>query len=128
MSNPSENAVEGQAVFQLVGIGYRSLPAADAAASATGLTPVLTDVLTRAVARLNPELPEETVQTAARTVLRPPNPTLVQNNRWLHGLLMNGVEVTARPCEWRRDLHDRSQIRGGARSYQRSHQYRGDGG
>lgn len=100
MSNPSEKAVESQALSQLVGIGYRCLAAPDVVASATGhLTnqvPVLADALTRAVARLNPELPEETVQAAARTVLRPPNPTLVQNNRWLHGLLMNGVEVEFR--------------------------------
>lgn len=96
MTNPSENAVESQAISQLAGIGYRSLPAADVVASATGQMPVLADALTRAVARLNSELPEETVQTAARSMLRPPHPTLVQNNRWLHGLLMDGVKVEYR--------------------------------
>lgn len=96
MSNLSENAIESQAASQLEGIGYRLLPAADLLSGGEGPLPVLWDALSRAIARLNPELPPETVQATAKSVARPPHPTLVENNRWWHGLLTDGVGVEYR--------------------------------
>jgi len=49
-------------------------------------TALLAKRLTTAVHRLNPELAAGTVEQVVRTVQRPPHPTLIENNRWLHGL------------------------------------------
>jgi len=51
-----------------------------------------------AIDRLNPGLPEDAREDAFRKVLRPDRPTLVTNNRALHGMLRDGVEV-----EYQRD-------------------------
>ena len=59
-------------------------------------TALLSKRLVAAVQRLNPGLPPDTVEQVARTVRRPPHPTLIENNRWLHGLLTDGVEVEYR--------------------------------
>ncbi len=49
--------------------------------------------LQNALRRLNPALPFNTIDEVARIVTHPPHATLIQNNRWFHGLLTNGVEV-----------------------------------
>jgi len=45
------------------------------------------------VKKLNPHLPQRTVDLVVATVSRPPYTTLVENNRWFHRLLTNGVIV-----------------------------------
>uniref|UniRef100_UPI0035933E85 type I restriction endonuclease n=1 Tax=Thiocapsa sp. TaxID=2024551 RepID=UPI0035933E85 len=57
---------------------------------------VLQGRLSAALHRLNPVLPHEVIEGVVRTLAHPPHPTLVQNNRWLHRLLSNGVEVEYR--------------------------------
>ena len=52
--------------------------------------------LAAAIRKFNPELPNDAVKQVVRTVQRPPHPTLIENNRWLHGLLTDGVEVEYR--------------------------------
>ncbi|QEA14410.1 type I restriction endonuclease subunit R [Comamonas flocculans] len=52
-----------------------------------------------ALQRLNPRLPRETLDGVARTLAHPPHPTLIQNNRWLHGLLVDGVPVEYRDAK-----------------------------
>ncbi len=46
-----------------------------------------------ALHRLNPDLPHDTVEEVVRILSRPPHPTLIENNRWFHGLLTDGVQV-----------------------------------
>src|SRR5690606_2983177 len=46
--------------------------------------------------RLNPHFSSDVVAQVVRTVTTPPHPTLEQNNRWLHALLIEGVEVEYR--------------------------------
>jgi type I restriction enzyme R subunit len=53
-------------------------------------------VLSGVIRRLNPELPKDAIEEVLRTLLRPPHPTLIQNNRWFHALLTDGVEVEYR--------------------------------
>ena len=55
--------------------------------------------LKAALRRLNPSLPEEAIVQAATAVSRPPEPTLIQNNRWFHRLLTDGVDVDYRTKE-----------------------------
>src|SRR5437588_11424083 len=57
---------------------------------------ILEGRLGAALHRLNPTLPLEQSEQVVRTVSRPPHPTLIQNNRWFHGLLTDGVEVEYR--------------------------------
>jgi type I restriction enzyme R subunit len=52
--------------------------------------------LIAALHRLNPSLPHEVREQVIRTLSRAPHPTLIQNNRWFHMLLTDGVEVEYR--------------------------------
>lgn len=101
--SPTENLVEDVAAVYFGSLNYvvkRGVEIDDAGergeggASASQL--VLTNRLIAAVHRLNPELPNEQCEQVARTLTRPPHPTLIQNNRWFHNLLTDGVEVEYR--------------------------------
>lgn len=52
--------------------------------------------LSAALHRLNPDLPDATIEEVVRVLSRPPHPTLIENNRWFHGLLTDGVPVEYR--------------------------------
>lgn len=54
---------------------------------------LLMERLTAAITRLNPQIPEEARQDAVRSLLATQFPSLVEENRRLHGLLLNGVGV-----------------------------------
>lgn len=57
---------------------------------------LLETVLRGALSILNPGFPESSLDQVCRVVSRPPHPTLIQNNRWFHTLLTDGVEVEYR--------------------------------
>ncbi|MFO1044175.1 MAG: type I restriction endonuclease subunit R [Planctomycetaceae bacterium] len=46
-----------------------------------------------AITRLNPHLPSESVDAVVANHAHPPHPTLIEDNRWFHDLLTNGVPV-----------------------------------
>ena len=52
--------------------------------------------LRRSLQKLNPAVPHEAIEEVVRKLARPPHPTLIQNNRWCHGLLTDGVEIEYR--------------------------------
>ena len=54
---------------------------------------ILGTVLTAAAKKLNPDIPSEVLEPLGRILSRPPHPTLVQNNRWFHTQLTDGVQV-----------------------------------
>lgn len=54
---------------------------------------ILKDRLSQAVARLNPELPPSAVEDVVHVLANPSYPSLEQNNRAIHRLLINGVKV-----------------------------------
>ncbi len=60
---------------------------------------VLAQRLRDALARLNPELPAEALEDAFRKLTRPEGAELIQRNRALHRLLVNGVTVEYRTRE-----------------------------
>jgi type I restriction enzyme R subunit len=60
---------------------------------------VLAQRLRDALARLNPELPAETLEDAFRKLTRPEGADLIQRNRALHRLLVDGVTVEYRDAE-----------------------------
>ncbi|QKK08438.1 MAG: type I restriction endonuclease subunit R [Planctomycetota bacterium] len=99
MTSPTERLVEDVAFvyFGAIGAGAKSGADIDDAAERSDATQfLLQGRVTAALQRLNPELPHETVEEAVRTLTRPPHPTLIQNNRWFHTLLVDGVEVEYR--------------------------------
>lgn len=94
MTQLTESIIEEAAVAGLRAVGY--VNAAEARAEA----------LQRAVTRLNAHLPESSLAPVAASVSRPPHPTLVENNRWFHDLLINGATL-----EYKDD--DTGETRGG---------------
>jgi len=98
-SNPTEQLVEDVAsvYFDAIGVAIKRGVEIDDAGERGGTTEVmLTGRLGAALHRLNPDLPHDTVEEVVRILSRPPHPTLIQNNRWFHGLLTDGVEVEYR--------------------------------
>lgn len=83
--------------FQSFGCGLRHGPEIDD----TGERPdaahiMLQGRLREALCRLNPALPRDVCEQVVRTLAHAPYPTLVQNNRWFHTRLTDGVEVEYR--------------------------------
>jgi len=67
---------------------------------------LLAQRLRDALARLNPNLPADALDDASRKLTRPEGADLVQRNRALHRLLVDGVPVeyriqAERPAGWR---------------------------
>ncbi len=109
MSSPNEQLVEDIAAVYFGAIGAairRGIEIDDAGERSDATRVVLTGRLGGALHRLNPDLPHDTVEEAVRILSRPPHPTLIQNNRWFHVLLTDGVEVEYRDAK-------SGEIRGG---------------
>ena len=90
----SENVIEDVAVSFLDSVGIPTrlgseLPEAGLQPHAGLIGPVLRDALTK----LNPELDHDAIEQVVRTLRQPPHPTLIENNRWFHTLITDGVEV-----------------------------------
>lgn len=87
-------------VFQSLGYDLRHGPELGPEAPSperTGFESAILEQRTLRVLRtLNPALPEGTCLAIVRSLARPPHPTLIRNNRWLHTLLTDGVEVEYR--------------------------------
>ncbi len=99
MAYLSEAAVEKVVLDQLATLGYSI--ATDADIGPDGKTPereayadvVLIKRLTAAIDRLNPAIPAEARADAVRKVLATEKPSLVEENRRLHKLMVEGVDV-----------------------------------
>jgi type I restriction enzyme R subunit len=91
LSSPTEELVEdvGAAIKRGVEID-------DAGERANSAQCILQGRLAAILHRLNPRLPHDTIEGVVRTLAHPPHPTLIQNNRWFHALLTDGVEVEYR--------------------------------
>jgi type I restriction enzyme R subunit len=99
MSSPTEQLVEDVAAVYFGAIGAtikRGVEIDDAGERGGPTEVVLKGRLGAALHRLNSDLPHDTVEEVVRILSRPPHPTLIQNNRWFHGLLTDGVEVEYR--------------------------------
>lgn len=99
MAYLSEAAIEQVLLDQLAGLGY-SL-ATDAEIGPDGQAPereayadvVLIKRLTAAIDKLNPAIPPDARGDALRKVLATEKPSLVEENRRLHKLMVEGVDV-----------------------------------
>jgi type I restriction enzyme R subunit len=102
ISSPTEQLVEDVAVVYFAAIGAtakRGVEIDDAGERGTPSQCILQGRLGAALHRLNPDLPHETIEEVIRILAHPPHPTLVQNNRWFHTLLTDGVEVEYRDAK-----------------------------
>src|SRR4051794_14314572 len=67
--------------------------AASDVVSASGL---LQHAINASLRRLNPNLPHSELDRVASMLKSPPHPTLIENNRWCHTLLVDGAQVEYR--------------------------------
>jgi type I restriction enzyme R subunit len=99
MPNFTESVVE-EAVLEWAGnLGYSVLhgpeiaPGEPAAERETFSDVVLVGRLREAIERLNPKVPAGAQDEALRRVLRTETPSLIENNRRFHRLLVDGIDV-----------------------------------
>jgi type I restriction enzyme R subunit len=105
MSSFTESVVEDAALSWLEGLGWAVLHGPEIAAgepAAERSDPAFRDVvlegrLRQALARLNPKLPPEALEDAYRKLTRAEAPSLLERNRTVHRLLVDGI-----PVEYRR--------------------------
>lgn len=98
-TQPTEKLVEDVALayFQEQEVPTRqSAEIDDAGERANASQSFLHGRLSAALHRLNSFLPHDAVEQVVRTLSHPPHLTLIQNNRWFHTLLTDGVEVEYR--------------------------------
>ena len=104
MTTFTESVVEEAALAWLEALGYAVLHGPDIAVGILGTErsdPNYRDVVLegrsrQALARLNPELPAEALDDAFRKLTRLDVPSLVERNRAVHRLLVDGVTVEYR--------------------------------
>ena len=99
---PTEQLVEDVAAVYFGAIGAstkRGVEIDDAGERSDAAQCLLQGRLGAALHRLNPALPHDAIEAGLRTLSRPPHPTLIQNNRWFHRLLTDGVEVEYRDAQ-----------------------------
>ncbi|WP_337869709.1 type I restriction endonuclease subunit R [Meiothermus sp.] len=101
----TESTVESAALAWLAAVGWQIAHGPDIAPDQPGAERrdysevVLAQRLRDALARLNPALPAEALEDAFRKLTRPEGADLIQRNRALHRLLVDGVAVEYRDAE-----------------------------
>ena len=105
MNSITEIDIETAALNWLAGMGYSVLHGPDIAPDAPDAERsryedvALTGRFRNAVARLNPNIPSESQDEAVQKVLSPSSPSLIQNNRSFHLMLVDGIEVEYRGAD-----------------------------
>jgi type I restriction enzyme R subunit len=103
----TESVVEEAALAWLEGLGYTVLHGpeiavgmADAERTDAGYRDVILEWrLREAAVRLNPELPAEAIEDAFRRLTRVDAPSLIERNRAVHRMLVDGVTVEYRRAD-----------------------------
>ncbi len=102
MSKVSEQFVEDLTSLHFGETGAtirRGVEIDDAGERGGAIEVVLKGRLSAALHRLNPDLPHDTVEEVVRILSRPPHPSPIQNNRWFHAQLTDGVEIEYRDAK-----------------------------
>lgn len=98
----TESVVEQATLAWLESLGYGILagpsigPGEPDAERATFADVVLVGRLRAALAKINPTIPADAIEEAVRKVTHADTPSLIENNRRLHALLTDGVDVEVR--------------------------------
>src|SRR5262245_23014994 len=96
MQSPNELLVEDVACVYFGTLSIRCTRGVelDEAGERKGATTgVLHRSLSSALRRLNANADSSSCEELLRILLRPPHPSLIENNRWFHDLLTNGVPI-----------------------------------
>src|SRR5687768_12639969 len=96
MTSFTESIIEDDAVtrFELLRITtLKGVTVDDTGERAGAAAVVFSNRAIVALRKLNPHLPDATIDAVVPSLSRPPYPTLIENNRWFHGLLTDGVPV-----------------------------------
>ncbi|MHA7813117.1 MAG: type I restriction endonuclease subunit R [Phycisphaerales bacterium] len=109
----SENFVEDVAIGSLESAGIRSRVGSDL--SEAGLYPdrgLIGSLLRDAILRLNPHLQSDkaAVEQVVGTLRSAPHPTFLENNRWFHKQLVDGVEVEYTDAKTKERRGTRAQL------------------
>lgn len=99
MTEFTESTVEQAAIDGLRAVGY-----------AVGIRVPEADAVERALAKLNVRLSKTSIDSVAGSLLRPPHTTLIENNRWFHGLLTDGVPVEYQDAKTRETRGGRARL------------------
>jgi type I restriction enzyme R subunit len=107
MSGFAESIVEDAALAWLASSGFAVVHGPDIAIGQPGAErsdPTYRDVvlvwrLREALVRLNPNLPQEALDDAFRKIVRADGPTLIERNRAVHRMLVDGVTVEYRRAD-----------------------------
>ena len=105
MTTFTESTVEEAALAWLRGIGWQVVYGPDIAPDVLAAERrdygevVLSQRLRNALVRLNPDLPAEAIEDAFRKMTQPEGADLIQRNRHLHRLLVDGVTVEYRDAD-----------------------------
>ncbi len=105
MARMTESIVEDAALAWLEAVGWRVAHGPDIAPDALLAERrdysevVLAQRLRDALARLNPDLPADALEDAFRKLVRPDGADLIQRNRNVHRLLVDGVPVEYRAAD-----------------------------
>jgi type I restriction enzyme R subunit len=100
-----EDHIEQAGIETLKALGWQYLdgmaisPDGSAPQRASFSDTVLTRRFDRALRALNPDLPEEAIETAFRLVLNTDKPNLIEENQRLHKLITDGVGVEYRAAD-----------------------------
>jgi type I restriction enzyme, R subunit len=91
----SERVVEESAssTFEYIGASVSIGTELDIASARSSLGTVLLPLANIAVRKLNPRVPDATVDAVVSSLSRAPHATLIENNRWFHDLLINGLPI-----------------------------------
>jgi type I restriction enzyme R subunit len=98
----NESHVELGTFEQLASLGYAHgegvefTPDAEPPQRANWEAAILVERLRRRLVTLNSGVPASEIEAIVRTLSRPPHPTLIENNRWFHQQLTDGVPVDVR--------------------------------
>src|SRR6266516_3657741 len=97
MARFTESEVEDAALAWLESLGYQVLSGPEIERTDPGYRDViLEDPLRQALASLNPTLPPEALEDAFRKITRVDAPSLVERNRIVHRMLVDGITVEYR--------------------------------
>jgi type I restriction enzyme R subunit len=111
--SPTEDFVEEVAIglFQSLSVLSRSGTQIDEVGERTvASSAILHRSLSSALQRLNKSLGSTGCEELVRVLLRPPHPSLIENNRWFYDLLTNGVPVEYKDATTGETRGDRARL------------------
>lgn len=107
-----EDTVEQALMLWFWEMGYKTIfgpkiaPDEPESERATFEDVILRGRLQKAIVELNPEIPQEVIEEVIRKITREESPSLIENNRRFHSMLVDGVDVEYRNKDGR-IVHDK---------------------